>query len=236
MIRTRFLYLLFFGLLLTTAACKRSNGVILKGQVVGLHQEDVLVYGHSSDSTEQLLRVPATMGQFRVEVAPDSIWPIVLVFDGVLVIPIFGVPGDKVTVQGDLRNPQSFIVNGGDDINEALNDWRKRKGKVEDFVRANPDSPASAWLILQESYKVKNLNNVYVRKLLALLTPRISQADFLKPLTDAVNRPYPRNLDLPFFGKAARVILRTGIDEDKLDSTFTYEQLTNRLGDALEAK
>ncbi|MFA6872399.1 MAG: hypothetical protein WCQ86_00230 [Bacteroidaceae bacterium] len=233
MIRTRFLYLLFFGLLLTTAACKRSNGVVLKGQVLGLHQEDVLIYGYSSDSTEQLLRVPAIMGQFRTEVVPDSIWPIVLVFDGTLEIPVFGSPGDKVTIQGDLRDPLSFVVNGGDDINEVLTDWRKRKGKLEDFIRTYPDSPASAWLILQEAYKVQYINQLHFRKLLALLTPRISQADFLKPLSDAVNRPYSKSLDLPFFGKAARVILRTGIDEEKLDSTFTYEQLTNRLGDAL---
>ncbi len=216
-----------FCLACMCTACNKRADLWVQGEVKGMHQSEVLCYGFRPDSNELVRNIPAKQGVFTCTLMPDSVWPVLFVFEGTVEIPVFALPGDEVTITGDMKTPSSFLVEGGDNINQALNEWRQKKEKPEAFLKAYPDHPASAWIILNEALSKPTLNTEYLKKLLAEVTPRMAESNMLSALKKELERPFSTELEIPFFSKSGRSIIR--YDKEKIDSTFTHEQLKNRI-------
>lgn len=220
------LLFLFFSICILSA-CTKRNDTLIKGEVKGLHQSEVIFYGFRPDSNESVKIVPIEQEAFTCTLIPDSIWPVLVVLDGKLELPIFAQKGDEILIKGDVNDPSSLIVEGGNSINEELNTWRQKKSGPEDFIKDHPDSPASAWIILNEALSKETMDKAHLQKLLGLVTPRIAESQMLSPLKKELERSFSKELEIPFFSKEARAILRDG--NEKIDSVFTQEKLSQRI-------
>lgn len=218
--------------LLWIASCDRPDGVSIRGEVKNLHQTDVLLYGFRSD-TGHLLLSPVDRGLFSALVTPDSLLPVIILLDGETEIPVFAEKGDEVHIKGDMEDPASFTVEGGMEINEALNEWRRNKGKEEDLIKKHPDHPASAWLIVHLATTAPEIDITRLKRLTELLTPRMAESPLLHDLRNELSQPgFLQEVEIPYFGRTARTILRSATGE-KTDSTYTSDQLTRKLRDLL---
>lgn len=220
--------------LLALSACKKRADVLLTGEIEGLSQSEIMLYGFRPDSTESIRKVAVRQGSFACTLLPDSVWPVVLIFDGVLEVPVFANRGDEVTIKGDVKNPSAFLVEGGEEINRELNAWRQGKETSENFIKKYPDHPASAWMILSEALSKPTMETAHLKQLLSLVTPRIAESSMLSPLKKELERQFSNHLEIPYFSKGARSILRA--DNEKIDSVFTHEQLKNRINTLLNHK
>lgn len=226
--------LLLFSFLGILSACSKRTDVLITGEIKGLNQSEIWLYGFRPDSNENVKKIPVRQGSFTCTLIPDSIWPLRFVFDGVLEIPVFANRGDEITIQGDLKDPSTFSVEGGAAINQELTKWRQEKGTPEDFIKNHPDHLVSAWMILHEALSKPVMDATYLRQLFTLVTPRIAESSMLSPLKKELERQFSNSIEIPYFSKKARSILRA--DNEKVDSVFTHEQLKNRINTLIDHK
>ncbi len=226
-------FLFLFCFLCALTACNKRTDVLITGEIDGLTQSEIILHGFRPDSNENVRRIAVRENSFAITLIPDSIWPVILVLDGVLEIPIFAARGDEIDISGNMNDPSTFTVEGGDKINQELNQWRQKKETLENFLQKHPDHPASAWLILNEAMTQETLNAVHIKQLFSMVTPRIAESNLLSPLKKEVERQVPNLLEIPYYTKEARIILRA--DQEKLDTIFTHEALKNQIDTLLKS-
>lgn len=144
------LLFLFFSICILSA-CTKRNDTLIKGEVKGLHQSEVIFYGFRPDSNESVKIVPIEQEAFTCTLIPDSIWPVLVVLDGKLELPIFAQKGDEILIKGDVNDPSSLIVEGGNSINEELNTWRQKNP-----VRKTSSKTIPTALLPHGSYSMKH--------------------------------------------------------------------------------
>lgn len=222
----RFLALL---LPLLAAACSSDPHIHLTGEVQGLTQTEVLLFGFRPD-TALFRAIPQQGGSFQTDFLAHLQYPSTLLLDGQMEIPIFAEPGDKVRIKGSLRQPEKITVEGGSKLNQELNKVRAGQMTAEDFVRKYPDHLASAWLLLNMATHSQELDVLRLERIYKLLTPRIAQLPMLKGVREEFGRhDFFHELDIPQFQRPAHVVIKQDRPGQDLDTTFTNEQLVQQL-------
>lgn len=216
-------------LLLLATACKDDPQIHLTGEIKGLTQPDILFLGFRPD-TCPVLPIAHQAGHFTLDFLPDPNRPPVLILDGKTEIPLFAQPGDEVRVKGDMRNPQKITVEGGEQLNQDLNQVRANTLKPEDFIQKYPDHLASAWLLRYLTAHGENPDTKRLRKMHGLLTPRLAQHELLRDVQEEFGRKdFFHELEIPHFGRPAHVLIQQPDSAHNLDTVLTNEQLNQEL-------
>ena len=212
-------------------ACRESNSVHLKGEVQNLTDSVIYIYGIQSDSTS-LLAVRLTNGIFDTHVMPDSIFPLTLILNDTLELPIFAAIGDVVRITGDACKPSSLRVEGGDEINEALNKWRAKSDSLDIavFITVYPDHLASVWLCLNKAQYEPDFDREKMHELTDKLTPQLREHPLFEPLHRELsygNAP-PPSLSIPYYSQQIHTRLRTASGAI-IDTTLTGRELSDTI-------
>lgn len=126
----------------------------MKGKFQNLNQGEFYVYG--LDGTKAKIdTIRVERGQFNYETACEEPTTLMLVFPNFTEQPIFAQPGGSVEVRADVSNLKELEVLGTKD-NALMTTFRKQiigmsppkqRELVEKFVRENPESMVSIYLI-----------------------------------------------------------------------------------------
>lgn len=131
-----------------------SHHFRLEGHLLKMNFGEFYVY--SPDGiTEHIDTIKVQGGRFAYQIPCETEGILVIVMPNFSEIPIFAQPGKTVTLKADAQNMKEMEVKGTD-ANEAMSEWRKdTDGKIpplvaneaEKFIRANPSSVVSNWLL-----------------------------------------------------------------------------------------
>lgn len=152
--KTIFRFLLVVALLTMSGCKEKSNMFYLTGEVVGLKDTTVTLFGLFSQP-DSLIEIPVEEGSFSYSVELDTITPMSLLIGGVDV-PVFADKGLSVRVEGDVAHIDSLQVSGGEEQAEynafkhsiaSLSGEAARRAVADSFIAAHPQSVVSIYLI-----------------------------------------------------------------------------------------
>ena len=152
--KTIFRFLLVAALLVMSGCKERSNMFHLTGEVVGLKDTTVSLFGLFSQP-DSLIEIPVEEGRFSYSVELDTITPMSLLIGGTDV-PLFADKGLAIRVEGDVAHIDSLQVSGGR-VQEEYNAFKhsiaslrgeaERRAVADSFITAHLQSVVSIYLI-----------------------------------------------------------------------------------------
>lgn len=142
-------------LLLTILSCGTDrHHFSLEGRFLRMNQGIFYVYSPDGTITGiDTIRVQG--GRFTYEIPCEQEGTIVIVLPNYSEIPVFVEPGKSVDIKADASHIKDIEVNGTD-ANDKMTEWRKNtssqspdglKKQAEQFIRENPSSVISRWLL-----------------------------------------------------------------------------------------
>lgn len=139
-----------------TACSSSGRGFTVDARFLNMNQANFYVY--SPDGViDGIDTISVNGGRFTYAKESTREGTIVLVFPNFAVMPIFVKPGADISVEADAAHLKSMEITGTDD-NEAFTEWRKNSDKLspeemkahaELFIKDNPKSMVSLWLLRQ---------------------------------------------------------------------------------------
>ncbi len=157
---------LFFLIPLLLLSCGvDSDRFRLEGRLRNMNQGEFWVYSLDG-SIDGIDTISVHEGRFAYETAMRSPSTLVVIFPNYSEQPVFAKPGEKVDIKGDASHLREMTINGTDD-NEDMTKLRLELNramppdvpkKVEAFIRENPESPVSIYL-LQRYFLVEGEGN-----------------------------------------------------------------------------
>ena len=153
--RTRIWSLLASSLLIFLASCGTdSHHFALEGHFLKMNQGEFYVYSPDG-AINDIDTIKVQGGRFAYEIPCESEGTIVIVLPNYTEIPVFVEPGKSVDMTADASHIKDIEVTGTD-ANERMTEWRKNtssqspdglKKQAEQFIRENPSSIVSRWLL-----------------------------------------------------------------------------------------
>ncbi len=213
-------------LLLTTllVACdSSSNHVSIGARFLNINQATFYLY--SPDGLIQGFdTVQVNGGRFEYERQIDQEGTLVLLFPNFAQMPIFVKPGASITINADASKLRSMDITGTDE-NKQYTEWRKNTAQLstkkvqtqaERFIRDNPTSIISLWLLRQHFILAEQPDISKARELVRLMQQSVQKdgsetmrrlvtrlAMQLSRVTDVtVGQPLPRFIAHDIDGKA----------------------------------
>lgn len=153
--RTKIWSLLASSLLVFLASCGTdSHHFALEGHFLKMNQGEFYVYSPDG-AINDIDTIKVQGGRFAYEIPCESEGTIVIVLPNYTEIPVFVEPGKSVDMTADASHIKDIEVTGTD-ANERMTEWRKNtssqspeglKKQAEQFIRENPSSIVSRWLL-----------------------------------------------------------------------------------------
>lgn len=153
--RTKIWSLLASNLLVFLASCGTdSHHFALEGHFLKMNQGEFYVYSPDG-AINDIDTIKVQGGRFAYEIPCESEGTIVIVLPNYTEIPVFVEPGKSVDMTADASHIKDIEVTGTD-ANERMTEWRKNtssqspdglKKQAEQFIRENPSSIVSRWLL-----------------------------------------------------------------------------------------
>ena len=153
--RTKIWSLLASSLLVFLASCGTdSHHFALEGHFLKMNQGEFYVYSPDG-AINDIDTIKVQGGRFAYEIPCESEGTIVIVLPNYTEIPVFVEPGKSVDMTADASHIKDIEVTGTD-ANEKMTAWRKnalsqspegQKKQAEQFIRENPSSIVSRWLL-----------------------------------------------------------------------------------------
>ena len=146
-------FLLLLSLVLLTGCGEKRKTFLLEGTFKGFNQGELYICG--IDGNFPIDTVAVVKSQFHYEVALEEPTAFIVIFPNYSEVPIYGVKGAEVTIEGDVSHLREVDVEGSAE-NEALTAYRKKTSQqtppevalsTEQFIRDNPASPFATYLI-----------------------------------------------------------------------------------------
>lgn len=142
-------------LLLLLASCGTdSHHFSLEGRFLKMNQGQFYVYSPDG-AISGIDTIKVQGGRFAYEIPCEEEGTIVIVLPNYSEIPVFVKPGENVDLKADASHIKDIEVTGTKD-NERMTEWRKNtssqspdglKKQAEQFIRENPSSIISRWLL-----------------------------------------------------------------------------------------
>ena len=142
-------------LLLLLASCGTdSRHFSLEGRFLKMNQGQFYVYSPDG-AISGIDTIKVQGGRFAYEIPCEEEGTIVIVLPNYSEIPVFVKPGENVDLKADASHIKDIDVTGTKD-NERMTEWRKNtssqspdglKKQAEQFIRENPSSIISRWLL-----------------------------------------------------------------------------------------
>ena len=142
------------ALLLLVSCGVDSDRFRLEGRLRNMHQGEFWVYS-TDGGIDGIDTIPVREGRFVYEIPMRSPSTLVIVFPNYSELPVFARPGAEVEIKGDATHLREMAINGTDENGEMtklrmeLNRLMPPEvpGKVEEFIRENPESEVSVYLL-----------------------------------------------------------------------------------------
>lgn len=142
------------ALLLLGSCGVDSDRFRLEGRLRNMHQGEFWVYS-TDGGIDGIDTIPVREGRFVYEIPMRSPSTLVIVFPNYSELPVFARPGAEVDIKGDATHLREMAINGTDENGEMtklrmeLNRLMPPEvpGKVEEFIRENPESEVSVYLL-----------------------------------------------------------------------------------------
>lgn len=173
----------------------------IDGRFLKMNQGDFYVY-----SPDGLINGIDTIhvhgGRFSYEIACENEGAIVIVLPNFSEIPIFVKPGKSVDMKADASHIKDIEITGTED-NEKMTEWRKsidgmtppdQQKQAENFIRANPSSIVSHWLLRKYFMLQLNPNLKKAKELLDLINKENKPSASLSHLTQGIERMTPMQI------------------------------------------
>ena len=166
-------------LMLLTACGVDGSHFKLSGRFLNMSQGDFYVYSPDG-GIDGIDTIHVVAGRFTYERPLEHEATLMLVFPNFSEHPVFATPGKSVDIDANASHMKEMEVKGTKD-NELMTKFRKQTSKAsppetvakaEEFIKANPESPVSFYLL--RKYFVQALQPDYVKadQLAALLLNR----------------------------------------------------------------
>lgn len=116
-------------------------------------------------------------GRFEYEMECHGEGIIVIVFPNHYELPVFVKPGKSIDIKADATSIKDVEITGTD-ANEQMNEWRtdytdlspeQQKAGAEQFIRKNPASIVSRWMIYKYFIRQSNVDMKKVKTLIDLM-------------------------------------------------------------------
>lgn len=142
------------ALLLLGSCGVDSDRFRLEGRLRNMHQGEFWVYS-TDGGIDGIDTIPVREGRFVYEIPMRSPSTLVIVFPNYSELPVFARPGAEVDIKGDATHLREMAINGTEENGEMtklrmeLNRLMPPEvpGKVEEFIRENPESEVSVYLL-----------------------------------------------------------------------------------------
>ena len=200
----RFLSFYLFTFLLLSCGGNRQS-FLMEGDFKGFNQGELYIYG--SDGTHSLDTVAVVKGHFRYEIPLEDSTLFILVFPNFSELPVLGVKGATVKVEGDASHLRETKIKGLKE-NEQMTDFRRKTSgqappelaqSVAQFVKEHPASPFASYLIRKYFVQAPQPDYQTARELMTIvekanpsapqLKEMIQRMDGLKALKDGGQLP-----------------------------------------------
>lgn len=167
------------GLVLTVCSCHKEGNVFsLKGQINGLEDTTILLYGLFS-VPDSIIEVPVEDGKFSCTLPMDTITPMYMLLSKEnMEFPIFADKGVNMVVEGDTAQLHKLRITGGKaqeeynafkDSISHLDNYVDVRQQADSFIVKHPQSIVSIYLIqkyfVQVPYPNKDLIEVMIKQL-----------------------------------------------------------------------
>ena len=151
----KFAYIIFFIMSFLLTSCGARSGYFqFEGKFLNMNQGEF--YAYSPDGGfEGIDTIKVQGGRFTFEKPCKENYTIMIVFPNFSEQPIFAEPGEAVTIKADASHLKEMEVKGTK-VNETMTKFRQsilkdtppqEKQHAEDFIKDNPASPISLYLI-----------------------------------------------------------------------------------------
>ncbi|MCF0192857.1 MAG: DUF4369 domain-containing protein [Prevotella sp.] len=135
-------------------SCSKGKTFEIEGQLLNMNQGTIYVY--SSDGLiPNIDTIQIQGGRFTYSRALERKGTLVLVFPNFSEVPVFGEPGEEVSLKGNAQQLTKLTINGTDD-NELMTAFRIScfekspafiKKNAEQYIKENAGSPVAVWLL-----------------------------------------------------------------------------------------
>lgn len=156
----RYILPILIALTALTGCSRHSNTAKIEGDIEGLKPDTTTIYLYGCDiNYERIDTIAATNGHFSAKTDVDTLTLLMLRLNDRISYPIFVDKGDKIEIEGKIDGENAEINVKGSEINERLSSIintlnnsdsiakRPLKKRVEEYIKSNPSSLVSAYLL-----------------------------------------------------------------------------------------
>lgn len=195
---------LYIGImLLCLCSCKdKANTFVLDAHIGSLAHDTIYIYGADA-LHERIDTVVAQGGTFRYTATIDTVTPMWVLFPNKHREMVFADKGLTATMQGDTAAAGHISIYGGEQ-NELLRTFYKHTDSLDtqevvavadSFIRANPYSEASIYLLRKYFVDIPNPDNTKTKTLIGTMSGNLQDNVYIRQLQRTLNayKPLPKN-------------------------------------------
>lgn len=190
--------------LLCLCSCKdKANTFILEGNVAGLANDTLYIYGADA-LYERIDTVVAKEGVFRYMATVDTVTPMWVLFPNMHREMVFADKGLTATMQGDTAAVGHISIVGGEQnallsrfhqLTDTVSDDKQITAIADSFIRSNPYAEVSIHLLREYFVKQVSPNHAKIKTLIASMSGNLQDNNYIKQLqhTLATYKPLTKN-------------------------------------------
>lgn len=191
-------------LLFCLCSCKEKESLfVLDGNIRCLTHDTIYIYG-ADGLYEQLDTVVTHEGRFKYTAAVDTVTPLWILFPNKHRELLFADKGLSTTMSGDTAATGCIHVVGGEQdallrnfhlLTDTLDDSNRVVQIVDSFIRANPHSEVSIYLLREYFVNNPKVNQAKLNALIASMSGNLQDNDYIRQLqqTLSIYKPLTRN-------------------------------------------
>ena len=197
--------LLYIGImLLCLCSCKdKANVFVLEGHISSLTHDTIYIYG-ADELYDRIDTVTTQDGKFRYTTTLDTITPMWVIFPNMHREMLFADKGLKATLQGDTAAVGHIHIEGGEQ-NALLRSFYERIDSMQDikkitvvadsFIRANPYSEVSIFLIREYFTQRLRPDQTKIKTLIGSMSGNMQDNNYIRQLqrTLSTYKPMEKN-------------------------------------------
>lgn len=247
-------------LVLCLLSCKNSSKqIVIKGDIEGLGNETILVYG-ANNKGDALDTIYANKGKFEYKAPVDTFTQVTFLFKNLEECPVYLDKGDKVDLTGNSSSLDLLKVEGGADINAEMNEFKDGiadlSNKVSDIKsqlyaaylsgnRTQYEKLSKSPLLVKTQDEIKKKAEVFIRNhttspasiyLLNRYFIQASEPNITK-IKDLTNVMSGRLKDDPFIQNLVRSMsILSSVEVGKLAPSFSLSNNGNKIISLIDYK
>ena len=184
-------------IIICLVGCKKiSDKVNITGEINGLGTDTIYLYG-MDESYDQIDTIYAKDSKFSFTTKVDTVISAYLLFNNRTEYPIFFDKGNKITIKGDIANPNLLSIDGNI-YNEEFSKFQKELGelgnpsaeileqKAEEFIQQHHSSYVSLYLLDKYFVQKDAPDFNKIKKLIEVMTGVLQDKSYIDRLNETM--------------------------------------------------